>query len=105
MTPEQVLLFGGYELSGDVASNVGGRGHRTIDDWIIVEGKCTDSVNVLSNARREVNAALDLKLMYPRRPLPESYNWLLMPWVTPLINWVTTHYIETLNPNSLMLFS
>lgn len=74
MTPEQVLLFGGYELSGDVASNVGGRGHRTIDDWIIVEGKCTDSVNVLSNARREVNAALDLKLMYPRRPLPESYQ-------------------------------
>ena len=71
LSPEQTLLFGGYELCGD--NSDGGKGQRVIDDWIIVEGdQCIDSLDVLANARREINAALDLKVMKPRRPLPEA---------------------------------
>ena len=71
LSPEQTLLFGGYNLSSD--NNDGRKGQRVIDDWIIVEGaQCIDSVDVLANARREINAALDYKVMNPRKPLPEA---------------------------------
>ncbi|KAL7540793.1 hypothetical protein ACHAXR_010394 [Thalassiosira sp. AJA248-18] len=68
LKPEQILLCGGYELksNGDQA-----RGQRVLDDWIIVEGQCDDTLGVLSTARSEINAALDLKVMNPRKPLPE----------------------------------
>ena len=54
LSPEQTLLFGGYNLSSD--NNDGRKGQRVIDDWIIVEGaQCIDSVDVLANARRGTN--------------------------------------------------
>ena len=72
LSPEQALLFGGYELSDQ------GRSQKLIDDWIIVEGaQCSQSLNVLSNVRREINAALDLKVMNPRRPLPEAQQLMI----------------------------
>ena len=65
-------MFGVYELSDQ------GRGQKLIDDWIIVEGaQCSQSLNVLSNVRREINAALDLKVMNPRRPLPEAQQLMI----------------------------
>jgi ATP-dependent RNA helicase DHX36 len=62
LTPEQILLFGGYSFDGN---------QRLIDEWIMVEGQCADTLDVLSAARREINAALELTVMNPRKPLPE----------------------------------
>jgi hypothetical protein len=60
--PEQILLFGGYAFDSN---------RQLIDDWIMVEGQCADTLDVLSDARREINAALELTVMNPRKPLPE----------------------------------
>ena len=65
MKPEQVLLFGGYGLDNTDS------GQRILDDWIIVDGRCNDTLDLLSRARSEIEMALDLKVMHPKRPLPE----------------------------------
>ena len=62
LMPEQILLFGGYAFDSN---------RQLIDDWIMVEGQCADTLDVLSDARREINAALELTVMNPRKPLPE----------------------------------
>ena len=68
LTPEQILLFGGFIFDSD---------QKVIDDWIIVEGQCADTLNVLSDARREINSALELTVMNPRKPLPEAQRSII----------------------------
>jgi len=70
LEPEQILLFGGYSLE---SNNV----QRVIDDWIIVQGSCDDTLDFLSTARAEINAALDLKVMSPKIPLPEKQQLII----------------------------
>jgi hypothetical protein len=41
-----------------------------IDDWIVAESTCEDTIRVLVTARKDINAALEQKVMYPKRPLP-----------------------------------
>ena len=53
------------------------RDQRVLDDWIVVEGQCQDTINLLSCARAEINAALDLKVMQPRRPLPDDMQSMI----------------------------
>lgn len=69
LEPEQILLFGGYNLESNMNGQAGGQ--RVLDDWVIVDGQCMDTLDVLSTARSEINTALDLKVMNPRRPLPD----------------------------------
>ena len=74
LEPEQILLFGGYSLNNPNISksstSVGDCVETVLDDWIIVEGQCQDTIDLLSQARREVNTALDMKVMKPRNALP-----------------------------------
>ena len=70
LAPEQVLLFGGYSLDPsssktEKASSVRG----VIDDWIVVEGKCKETVDLLCKARQDINLALEQKVMFPREPI------------------------------------
>lgn len=76
LEPEQVLLFGGYGLETS-ESNDGRRKRRVLDDWITVEGRCSDTLDALSMARTEIDVALDTKIMNPRRPLPESQQAII----------------------------
>lgn len=76
LEPEQVLLFGGYGLKTS-ESDDGRRRRRVLDDWIIVEGRCSDTLDALSRARSEIDVALDMKVMNPRRPLPESQQTII----------------------------
>jgi ATP-dependent RNA helicase DHX36 len=62
LTPERILLFGGFSFD---------RSQHLIDDWIMVEGQCAETLSVLSDARREINSALEWTAMNPRKPLPE----------------------------------
>ena len=71
LKPEQVLLFGGYSLSSPNGNSYQDTVRIVLDDWIVVEGSCEDTIHLLSCARREVNAALDMKVMKPRSPLPD----------------------------------
>jgi len=75
LDPEQVLLFGGYGL--ETSESDDGRRRRVLDDWIIVEGRCNDTLDALSRARSEIDVALDMKVMNPRRPLPESQQTII----------------------------
>ncbi|KAK1735409.1 ATP-dependent RNA helicase [Skeletonema marinoi] len=75
LEPEQVLLFGGYGL--ETSESDDGRRRRVLDDWIIVEGRCSDTLDALSRARSEIDVALDTKIMNPRRPLPESQQTII----------------------------
>jgi HrpA-like RNA helicase len=68
LTPEQMLLFGGYGLDSN---------QRVLDDWIIIESSCDDTLNILTSARMELNAALELKVMEPKRPLPEKQQEII----------------------------
>ena len=45
---------------------------HVIDDWIVVDSSCDDTMAILSSARNDIQAALVLKAMYPRKPLPED---------------------------------
>ena len=76
LEPEHVLLFGGYGLKTS-ESDDGRRRRRVLDDWIIVEGRCSDTLDALSRARSEIDVALDMKVMNPRRPLPESQQTII----------------------------
>jgi hypothetical protein len=74
LEPEQIVLFGGYSLNNPNISQSWKSGRdcvgTVLDDWIIVEGQCQDTIDLLSRARREVNTALDMKVMKPRSALP-----------------------------------
>jgi ATP-dependent RNA helicase DHX36 len=78
--PEQIILFGGYALdkvnpskSGEqmVVGTSDDRPVRVLDDWIVLEGS-DDTIDLLSYARQGIDAALDFKVMQPRKPLPDA---------------------------------
>ena len=78
--PEQIALFGGYTM--DTAAIGDGTGLNTkparlIDDWIILDGPCEKSIETLVDVRREIQSAIQLKVMDPQSPLPESYQKVL----------------------------
>ena len=75
LEPEQVLLFGGYGLETYETSD--GRRRRVLDDWITVESRCSDTLDALSRARSEINVALEMKIMNPRSPLPNSQQMIV----------------------------
>lgn len=84
LSPEQILLFGGYALeSKEVTSkesgtsNSSGNELKVIDDWIVADSSCVDTLDLLACARREMAAALDLKVMDPRRPLPQTQQEII----------------------------
>lgn len=75
MTPEQIVLFGGYSLdSFNNQHPAGGYTHslNVLDNWIVAESQCDDTLNVLISARRDINAALEYKAMHPRAHLPDE---------------------------------
>lgn len=75
MTPEQIVLFGGYSLDSfnnlDPASSFM-HSINVLDDWIVTESQCDDTISVLTSARRDINGALEYKAMHPRAPLPDE---------------------------------
>jgi len=75
MTPEQLVLFGGYSLDSlKNQHSASGYMHsiNVLDNWIVAESQCDDTISVLTSARRDINAALEYKAMHPRAPLPEE---------------------------------
>jgi len=74
MRPEQIALFGGYSLEPfpnyPDSNNV--HSINVLDDWIVAESSCDDTMNILASARRDINAALEYKVMHPRHPLPDE---------------------------------
>lgn len=73
--PEQVLLFGGYALrpvEGDVS-----HARAVLDDWIVVGGPCSASIDLLARSRDDINLALEHKVMHPRMPLPKETEEIL----------------------------
>ena len=80
LSPEQILLFGGYALESKEesgTSNSSGNELKVIDDWIVADSSCVDTLDLLACARREMAAALDLKVMDPRRPLPQTQQEII----------------------------
>mmetsp|Transcript_33026 Transcript_33026/g.69511 ORF Transcript_33026/g.69511 Transcript_33026/m.69511 type:complete len:1352 (-) Transcript_33026:200-4255(-) len=68
MTPGQIALFGGYSMdSSDDLHSL-----DVLDDWIVAESSCDDTMSILTSARRDINAALEYKVMHPRNPLPNE---------------------------------
>jgi ATP-dependent RNA helicase DHX36 len=77
LTPEQVVLFGGYPMKiGEGvnrpvdASNIRG----VLDDWIAIKSSDEQTIDLLLNARHAVNAAIEWKTMHPGRPLEEDFQ-------------------------------
>lgn len=64
-----------YSLVDDQEHSIQDR-VATLDDWIMVTGKSED-IGILSRARQEVHAALEMKVMDPRKPLPESSQYVI----------------------------
>ena len=78
MDPSQILLFGGYTLDpveSDTART--SRVSSVLDDWIVVEGSCKDSVGLLTRARADINLALEHKVMFPKASLPAESQEIL----------------------------
>ena len=46
------------------------RPRTMLDDWIVVDSQCADTMDLLTDVRREIDAALALKVMSPRKPSP-----------------------------------
>ena len=67
MRPEQLLLFGGYSLD---TFHRGAHPVHILDDWIVAESQCDETIRILTSARKEIEIALEHKVMYPRHPLP-----------------------------------
>jgi len=65
ITPTQIMLFGGSSLDHSFS-------HLVLDDWILADSRCKNTVNILWAIRREINAALVFTAMNPRRNLPEA---------------------------------
>ena len=78
LEPEQILLFGGYRLD-NIASETAkkSRVRGVLDNWIVVEGQCKDTVDVLSRTRQDINLALQQKVMFPLQPLPAETQSIL----------------------------
>lgn len=98
MRPEQLMLFGGHELAkrnflgadeipkdqsvaaAQLMDEAGQpikplENRRTmLDDWIVMDSTCADTMDLLTDVRREIDAALAFKVMAPRKPLPEASN-------------------------------
>lgn len=99
MRPEQLMLLGGHALQkrdftgadGDESPESEGAlldasgnpiaedddprrvGPRLmLDDWIVIHSSCADTADLLTDVRREIDAALALKVMNPRKPLPDA---------------------------------
>jgi ATP-dependent RNA helicase DHX36 len=93
MRPEQLMLFGGHELakrnfmgvdasdanaSSELLDEAGEpikppENRRTmLDDWVVIDSSCADTMDLLTDVRREIDAALAFKVMAPRKPLPEA---------------------------------
>jgi len=68
MEPEQIILFGGYNVEevesapGASSSSVQG----VLDDWIVVESRSKETVDLLIRARRDIEMVLQQKVMNPR---------------------------------------
>lgn len=88
LEPEQVFLFGGYLFidknnnsnTGDGSAEFqkgGTAAPIVLDDWIIVESQCQETINALSQARRELNVALDTKVMQPRKEFPTRTQYII----------------------------
>lgn len=78
--PEQIALFGGNVLNtvGTVDTmNSTRQPLRVLDDWILLDGSCQESLDLLAQTRSEIQDALQLKVMEPREPLPESSQKIL----------------------------
>ena len=93
MRPEQLMLFGGHELAKRDFMSTGAdatsvpellldeagepiqppENRRTVlDDWVVIDSSCADTMDLLTDVRREIDAALAFKVMAPRKPLPEA---------------------------------
>jgi ATP-dependent RNA helicase DHX36 len=99
MRPEQLMLLGGHALqkrdftsedastaaregplldaSGSPIADSKEIGRATaprllLDDWVVVSSVCADTMDLLTDVRREIDAALALKVMNPRKPLPDA---------------------------------
>ena len=78
--PEAGLLNESGELASssdaDGASDDGDKrttSHRAmLDDWIVIDSQCADTMDLLTDVRREIDAALAFKVMAPRKPLPDA---------------------------------
>ena len=78
MDPTQILLFGGYShklIGNDSASTSRVRG--VLDDWIVVEGYCSESVDLLVRTREAINMALEHKAMFPKASIPDESQEIL----------------------------
>jgi ATP-dependent RNA helicase DHX36 len=78
ITPEQIMLFGGLSFKSlqkpatDESASNHLCGHTLLDDWIVVDSMSEMTLDLLTAARLEINAAVAFKVMSPRKPLPEA---------------------------------
>ena len=49
-----------------------GRAKFLLDEWVFLGSNCEDTMDLLRDAREELNMALNWRVMYPRKPPPES---------------------------------
>jgi len=49
-----------------------GRAKFLLDEWVFLDSNCEDTMDLLRDAREELNMALNWRVMYPRKPPPES---------------------------------
>jgi hypothetical protein len=48
-----------------------------LSQQIIVQGSCKETINLLSEVRQEINAALEFKAMHPRKALPDNLQTII----------------------------
>jgi len=73
ITPEQMMLFGGYSLIDSTNKEYYYSSKEALlDDWILAKSSCHDTIELLINSRNEINAALEYKVMHPKDPLPNT---------------------------------
>jgi ATP-dependent RNA helicase DHX36 len=71
---DQVSLLDASGVPVDAPSPTPPESRRRImlDDWIVVDSQCADTLDLMTDVRREIDAALAFKVMAPRKPLPEA---------------------------------
>ena len=75
MRPEQIALFKGFSMDSFPKQRADGHSVHSVDvldDWIVAESSCDDTMGILNSACRDINAALEYKVMHPQRPLPDE---------------------------------